>query len=177
MIAGDTEFGVRLVSILLALPMSWAVYRAAAILFGGRRVAATAAILLNVTLMAAVGTLIVTPDAPLLVASSFVLLFARQGAGDRARRMVARGRRRRRRRAAVEIHRAVLRPGDPDLAGGGAETAALADLALALSRRPGGAGGVRAGASCGTPITTGCPSSSRSAARGSRISGRPSSPN
>src|ERR1700676_2753912 len=75
MIAGDTELGVRLISILLALPMSWAVYRAAAILFGGQRVAATAAILLNVTLMAAVGTLIVTPDAPLLVASSFVLFF------------------------------------------------------------------------------------------------------
>jgi hypothetical protein len=73
LIAGDTELGVRLVSILLALPMSWALYRAAAILFGGVRVAATAAILLNVTLMAAVGTLIVTPDAPLLVASSFVL--------------------------------------------------------------------------------------------------------
>jgi 4-amino-4-deoxy-L-arabinose transferase-like glycosyltransferase len=73
MIAGDTELGVRLVSILLALPMSWAVYRSAAILFGGQRVAATATILLNVTLMAAVGTLIVTPDAPLLVASSFVL--------------------------------------------------------------------------------------------------------
>src|ERR1700757_679939 len=33
MIAGDTEIGVRLVSILLALPMSWAGYRAAAILF------------------------------------------------------------------------------------------------------------------------------------------------
>ena len=75
MIAGDTEFGVRLVSILLALPMSWAVYRTAAILFGGMRVAATATILLNVTLMAAVGTLIVTPDSPLLVASSFVLFF------------------------------------------------------------------------------------------------------
>lgn len=75
LIAGDTELGVRLVSILLALPMSYAVYRAAAIMFGGARVAATAAILLNVTLMAAVGTLIVTPDAPLLVASSFVLLF------------------------------------------------------------------------------------------------------
>src|SRR5258707_14162131 len=73
MIAGDTELGVRLVSILLALPMSWAVYQTAAVLFGGRRVAATAAILLNVTLMAAVGTMIVTPDAPLLVASSFVL--------------------------------------------------------------------------------------------------------
>src|SRR5580692_8678881 len=51
-IAGDTEFGVRLVSILLALPMSWAVYRSAAILFGGQRIAATAAILLNVTMMA-----------------------------------------------------------------------------------------------------------------------------
>jgi 4-amino-4-deoxy-L-arabinose transferase-like glycosyltransferase len=74
MIAGDTELGVRLVSILLALPMSYAVYRAAAILFGGRRVAATATILLNVTLMAAVGTLIVTPDSPLLVASSFIVL-------------------------------------------------------------------------------------------------------
>src|SRR5258707_10128747 len=73
LIAGDTDLGVRLVSILLALPMSWAVYQTAAVLFGGRRVAATSAILLNVTLMAAVGTMIVTPDAPLLVASSFVL--------------------------------------------------------------------------------------------------------
>src|SRR5206468_2293057 len=42
MIGGDTEFGVRVASILLALPMSWAVYRTAAILFGGVRVAATA---------------------------------------------------------------------------------------------------------------------------------------
>src|SRR3978361_374105 len=39
MIAGDTELGVRLLSILLALPMSFAVYRAGAILFGGMRVA------------------------------------------------------------------------------------------------------------------------------------------
>ncbi|MGJ4942976.1 glycosyltransferase family 39 protein [Bradyrhizobium sp. HKCCYLS1011] len=73
LVAGDTELGVRLVSILLALPMCYAVYRTAEILFGGVRVAATAALLLNVTLMAAVGTMIVTPDAPLLVASSFVL--------------------------------------------------------------------------------------------------------
>src|SRR4051812_43691091 len=74
-IAGDTELGVRLVSILLALPMSFAVYRSAEMLFGGRRVAATATILLNVTLMAAVGTMIVTPDAPLLVASAFVVFY------------------------------------------------------------------------------------------------------
>ena len=75
MIAGDTELGVRLVSVLLALPMSYAVFRAVEILFASTRVAATAMLLLNVTLMAAVGTMIVTPDAPLLVASSFVLLF------------------------------------------------------------------------------------------------------
>jgi 4-amino-4-deoxy-L-arabinose transferase-like glycosyltransferase len=84
MIAGDTELGVRLVSILLALPMSFAVYRAAEILLGSMRGAANATILLNVTLMAAVGTLIVTPDAPLLVASSFVLFFlAKVLDGDR----------------------------------------------------------------------------------------------
>lgn len=75
LLAGDTELGVRLISILLAIPMSFAVYRTAEILFGGRRVAATATFLLNVTLMAAVGTMIVTPDAPLLVASSFVLFY------------------------------------------------------------------------------------------------------
>ncbi|CAN5385600.1 glycosyltransferase family 39 protein [soil metagenome] len=75
MIAGDTAFGVRLVSILLALPMSWAVYRAARILFDDARIAASAAIFLNATLMASVGTTIVTPDAPLMVASAFVLYF------------------------------------------------------------------------------------------------------
>ena len=74
LIAGDTQLGVRLVSILLALPMSWAIYEATSVLFGGRRVAATATILFNATLMVAVGTMIVTPDAPLLVASSFLLL-------------------------------------------------------------------------------------------------------
>ncbi|ABE63379.1 glycosyl transferase, family 39 [Nitrobacter hamburgensis X14] len=74
MIAGDTEFGVRLVSILLALPMSFAVYRATVLLFDSARAAATATVLLNVMLMVAAGTVIVTPDAPLMAASSFVLL-------------------------------------------------------------------------------------------------------
>lgn len=74
MIAGDTEFGVRVVSVLLALPMSWAVYRTAELLFGGQRIASTAVILLNATMITSVGLMIVTPDAPVLVASSFVLL-------------------------------------------------------------------------------------------------------
>src|SRR4051795_13251247 len=42
LIAGDTELGVRLVSILLGVRLSFAFYRPAEILFGGRRVAATA---------------------------------------------------------------------------------------------------------------------------------------
>src|SRR5258708_25930089 len=54
MISGDTELGVRLVSIPLALPMGRAVFRTASILFGGMRVAATATILPTATLMAAV---------------------------------------------------------------------------------------------------------------------------
>ena len=74
MIAGDTEFGVRLVSVLLALPMSFAVYRATVLLFDSARAAASATILLNAMLMVAAGTVIVTPDAPLMAASSFVLL-------------------------------------------------------------------------------------------------------
>jgi hypothetical protein len=74
LLAGDTEFGVRLVSVLLTLPMSWAVYRTAELLFGGTRIAASAVLLLNATMIVSVGTMIVTPDAPLLVASSFVLL-------------------------------------------------------------------------------------------------------
>jgi 4-amino-4-deoxy-L-arabinose transferase-like glycosyltransferase len=75
LIAGDTELGVRLFSILLALPMSWAVYRAAEILFGSPIVASTATILLNATMMVSVETMIITPDAPLLAASGFVLFF------------------------------------------------------------------------------------------------------
>ena len=145
MIAGDTEFGVRLVSILLALPMSWAVYRTAAILFGGMRVAATATILLNVTLMAAVGTMIVTPDAPLLVASSFVLFFlAKVLETGRGAWWLAVG---------VAVGAALLSKYTALFFGpailiwlvGVPETAALADLALALSRRPRCACDVRAG--------------------------------
>ena len=40
---GDTAFGVRVVSILLALPMTFAVYRAAEMLFRDAKIAATAA--------------------------------------------------------------------------------------------------------------------------------------
>ena len=75
LIAGDTELGVRLVSVLLGIPATWAVWRAAAILFQDDRVAATAALFFNLTIFVAVGTIVTTPDAPLIVASAFVLFF------------------------------------------------------------------------------------------------------
>ena len=71
LIAGDTEFGVRLVAVLLALPMSLAVYRACQLLFRDDAIAASATLLLNATLMVAAGTLIVTPDAPLIADHSY----------------------------------------------------------------------------------------------------------
>ena len=117
--------------------MSWAVYRATEILFGSRRVAATA----NDPAQrhadgggrhadrhagrAAVGRL------------ELAVVCTREGAGDRAGRVVACGWRCRRRGGSIEIHRAVLRPGDPALADRDPEAAALADLAMALSRRAG----------------------------------------
>ena len=144
LIAGDTEFGVRLVSILLALPMSWAIYQPPPSCSGSRRVAASSAILLNITLMAAVGTMIVTPWTPLLVASSF-LLFALAKVLQTGRGVwwLAVG-------AAAGCALLSNTPrcssaGDPDLADRRSQAAALADLALALSRRTRRAASVFAG--------------------------------
>src|SRR5215470_6780369 len=73
MIGGDTHLGVRLSSLLASTAMSWAVYCTARMLLGSTRAAIAAAVLLNATLMVSIGTIVVTPDAPLMVASSFVI--------------------------------------------------------------------------------------------------------
>lgn len=75
LIAGDNELGVRLISVLLGIPATWAVWRSAAILFADARLAATAALFFNLTLIVAAGTIVVTPDDPLLFATAFVLFF------------------------------------------------------------------------------------------------------
>jgi Dolichyl-phosphate-mannose-protein mannosyltransferase len=72
-IGGDTPLGVRIASLVASIAMSWAVYRTAQMLLDSRRAAMTAVVLLNATLMVSIGTIVVTPDAPLMVASSFVL--------------------------------------------------------------------------------------------------------
>jgi 4-amino-4-deoxy-L-arabinose transferase-like glycosyltransferase len=71
---GNTEFGVRAINVLLALPASWAVWRSSAILFTDERVGATAALYFNLTLVMGVGSVLATPDNPLVVATAVLLL-------------------------------------------------------------------------------------------------------
>jgi 4-amino-4-deoxy-L-arabinose transferase-like glycosyltransferase len=71
---GDTEFGVRVIGVLLALPASWAVWRSAEILFDDEKIGATAALYFNLTLAMAAGSVIATPDNPLVIATTFLLL-------------------------------------------------------------------------------------------------------
>ena len=72
---GDTPFGIRVLSVLLGLLATWAVWRATVALYADDRLGALAALFFSLTMFVAAGTVIVTPDAPLLVASAFVLLF------------------------------------------------------------------------------------------------------
>ncbi len=71
---GNTEFGVRVFGVLLALPASWAVWRSGAILFDDERVGATAALYFNLTVVMAVGSAIATPDNAVVVTTTFLLL-------------------------------------------------------------------------------------------------------
>ena len=70
---GNTEFGVRVIGVLLALPATWAVWRSGTILFGDT-VGARAALYFNLTLVMAAGSIIATPDGPLVAATAFLLL-------------------------------------------------------------------------------------------------------
>src|SRR5581483_9120636 len=71
---GDTEFGVRVCSVLLGLPATWAVWRSAAILFEDEKFGATAALYFNVTLVMGAGSLLATHDNTTVVAAALLLL-------------------------------------------------------------------------------------------------------
>ena len=71
---GNTEFGVRVFCVLLALPASWAIWRSGAILFKDERVGATVALYFNLTLLVAVGSALATPDNAVVAATAFLLL-------------------------------------------------------------------------------------------------------
>ncbi|PPQ38481.1 glycosyltransferase family 39 protein [Rhodopila globiformis] len=66
-LAGQTALGVRLLGPLAAALASWLLYDAARVLFPGSRAGTVAVLLLNATLLLGVGSVIMTPDTPLLV--------------------------------------------------------------------------------------------------------------
>ena len=63
MMFGETPFGIRVFAVLTALPASWAVWRAGALLSGTERTGATAALFFNLTVTMNVGSMLATSDA------------------------------------------------------------------------------------------------------------------
>jgi 4-amino-4-deoxy-L-arabinose transferase-like glycosyltransferase len=66
LLAGQTAFGVRLLGPLAAALASWMLFDAGARLFPGTNAGVVAAVLLNASLLLGVGSVIMTPDSPLL---------------------------------------------------------------------------------------------------------------
>jgi 4-amino-4-deoxy-L-arabinose transferase-like glycosyltransferase len=80
---GDTAFGVRFSGVLLSLPATWFVWRAAELILKDENRAALAALFFNLTLMISAELLAATPDMPSIVTSAaFVYFLARVQAGD-----------------------------------------------------------------------------------------------
>jgi 4-amino-4-deoxy-L-arabinose transferase-like glycosyltransferase len=65
-LAGQTALGVRLTGPVAAALASWMLFDAACRLFPGTKAGAAAALLLNASLLVGVGSVIMTPDSPLL---------------------------------------------------------------------------------------------------------------
>lgn len=63
---GQTVLGLRVMGPLAAAVASWMLFDAGRVLFPGTRAALVAPLLLNATLLLGVGTVIMTPDSPLL---------------------------------------------------------------------------------------------------------------
>ena len=66
LLAGQSALGVRLLGPLSAALASWFLFDAAQCLFPGRRAGSAAVLLLNGSLLLGVGSVIMTPDAPLI---------------------------------------------------------------------------------------------------------------
>jgi len=81
---GDTPFGVRFAGVILSLPASWFVWRAAALILKDEDRAGLAALFFNLTLMIAVEMMAATPDMPSTVtACAFVYCLAQvQASGN-----------------------------------------------------------------------------------------------
>ena len=104
-LAGQTALGVRLLGPLAAALASWMLFDAARVLFPGTSAGLVAVMLLNASLLLGVGTVIMTPDSPLLffwTAAFWAMARLRE---RRRRRVVAGGGSVRRSGARQQIHR------------------------------------------------------------------------
>ena len=72
---GDTPLGVRFMAMVVGLPTTWAVWRAANLLFKDGALAASAALLFSVTTVMSVGSLAATSDPMVVMTSAFLLYF------------------------------------------------------------------------------------------------------
>ena len=72
---GDTPLGVRVCAVLLSLPASWALGRAARLLLNNVALARTAVLYFNLTLVMSIGSLVATSDQAVVAATCFLLLF------------------------------------------------------------------------------------------------------
>ena len=153
---GNNEFGVRAIGVLLALPATWAVWRAGTILFD-EAVGARAALYFNLTLVMAAGSIIATPDGPLVAATALLVLALAKLLATGASRVVARDRRRLRARDSFEIHDVSFRRQHFCLAITGSGNAQMAGYAVALVRRVDRARNVFADAlvECGAQLVVG----------------------
>ena len=70
---GDTPLGARFFAVLLAVPATWALWRAGASLFNSERLGATAALFFNLTLVMTVGSLLATSDEVVVTTTCFLL--------------------------------------------------------------------------------------------------------
>ncbi|HEX3429492.1 MAG TPA: glycosyltransferase family 39 protein [Rhizomicrobium sp.] len=70
---GDTEFGVRFIPLVISVVASWAVWRTATIILGGKTAGAIAVLLFNCTLMISAEGMAATPDSPLVAAAALLL--------------------------------------------------------------------------------------------------------
>ncbi len=71
---GQTTFGVRFMAIVLGLPASWAVWRATLALFEDDRLALTAAVFFNLTVVMTAGAVVATSDQIVVVTTCFIML-------------------------------------------------------------------------------------------------------
>ena len=152
---GDSEFGVRALSVVSTAVTSYAVFATARNLGLGEAIASRGAIWFNATILVGVGAILITPE----LALGDVLGAGRMGAGghppDRNRLAVAPRRALRRPRLPLEVHEPVPRRRRAPLADRRPRRAPLVPEPMAVGRGHRRRPRLPAGAARGTPTTTG----------------------